>query len=490
MFLLGFLALFLAIQYQATPPHWANLFLRLDPLVSLAHLLSSRTFLLATSLGLLTLLTALLVGRAWCGWVCPLGTLLDIFSFRKLRGNRKPPPEAWRGLKFYLALAILVAALFGNLSLLILDPLTLLVRGLTVGVWPVIDRLVTLLERSLYQIPWLSEPVTRLDNLLRPALLPAEPAVYAQMTLFFLVFLGVFALNILAPRFWCRYLCPLGGLLAFPARLSLFQRRVKAECKGCQLCTRACPTGTIRPEQNYASDPGECTLCLDCLEACPRSAVAFTPPALTHPLFRRDYDLDRRQALYTLGATLVGVACLRLPALTPGQHPYLLQPPGGRENDLLDKCVRCGLCLRACPTSALQPALAEAGIEGLWSPVLTPRRGYCEYSCNACGQICPVQAIPALDLEQKRQQVIGVAVINTDRCIAWAEHTDCIVCEEMCPVPHKAIYLEEKTYTSAETGPIVVKLPRVETESCIGCGICEYKCPVAGESAIRVTNLA
>jgi ferredoxin len=101
-----------------------------------------------------------------------------------------------------------------------------------------------------------------------------------------------------------------------------------------------------------------------------------------------------------------------------------------------------------------------------------------------------VQAIPALDLEQKRQQVIGVAVINTDRCIAWAEHTDCIVCEEMCPVPHKAIYLEEKTYTSAETGPIVVKLPRVETESCIGCGICEYKCPVAGESAIRVTNLA
>ena len=96
--------------------------------------------------------------------------------------------------------------------------------------------------------------------------------------------------------------------------------------------------------------------------------------------------------------------------------------------------------------SAIQPAVAEAGIEGLWTPVVAPRLGYCDYSCNACGQVCPVQAIPPLSLEEKRQQVIGQAYIDQNRCIPWAaipSWQDCIVCEEMCPVPDKAIKLEE-----------------------------------------------
>jgi NAD-dependent dihydropyrimidine dehydrogenase PreA subunit len=142
--------------------------------------------------------------------------------------------------------------------------------------------------------------------------------------------------------------------------------------------------------------------------------------------------------------------------------------------------------MRACPTGGLQPAISEAGLEGFWTPVLVPRLGYCDYSCNACGQICPVQAIPPLDLEDKRQKIIGKAYIDQNRCIAWADQTDCIVCEEMCPIADKAIHLQEETINDPDKSQIIVKLPYILRERCIGCGICEYKCPVSGEAAVRV----
>jgi NAD-dependent dihydropyrimidine dehydrogenase PreA subunit len=118
--------------------------------------------------------------------------------------------------------------------------------------------------------------------------------------------------------------------------------------------------------------------------------------------------------------------------------------------------------------------------------MLVPRVGYCDYSCNACGQVCPVEAIPPLALEVKRQQVIGIAVIDQDRCLPWAEGTDCIVCEEMCPLPEKAIRLERAEVLGQDGQPRTILQPHVERRQCIGCGICEYKCPVSGEAAIRV----
>ena len=188
-----------------------------------------------------------------------------------------------------------------------------------------------------------------------------------------------------------------------------------------------------------------------------------------------------------MGVGVAGVALLQADRLTGRQYPTMLQPPGGALNDLLSKCIRCGMCMRACPTGAIQPAMLEAGLEGVWSPIIIPRLGYCDYACNACGQICPVGAIPALSLEDKRVQVIGKAAINQDICIAWAEKTDCIVCEEMCPLPEKAIQLEPTEILNDDDTEVTVLLPEVLSERCTGCGICEYKCPVEGESAIRIT---
>jgi polyferredoxin len=483
-----FLVLFLLTRRDGGSPSLVGVPMRLDPLLMLAQFLASRTFLAASSIALITILAALIFGRAWCGWICPLGTTLDIFSVNQIRGTRKPPSERWRSVKYVLLMAVLIAALFGNLTLLAFDPLTLLFRSLTVAVLPALNQIVAVAESWLFQIPRLGEAVANFDGWIRPALLPSQPIYFRDALLFALILAGVLALDIFAPRFWCRYLCPLGGMLGLISRAAFFRREVSGPCKGCTLCTSACPTGTINPEKNYASDPAECTMCMECLEPCPRSLIRFVPRLSLAE--GQEYDPDRRQALVTFGLTVAALALFRSESLAKREPPFLIRPPGAREvnEDVLSmsKCIRCSECMRACPTNALQPASFEAGVQGFGSPILIARNGYCEFSCNTCGQICPVQAIPPLSLEEKQGQVIGKAYIDESRCIAWSDHKNCIVCEEMCPLPDKAIQLEEKEVWGQDNTPVSIKLPHVLRDRCIGCGICEYKCPVSGEAAIRI----
>jgi len=481
--LLVFVVLFIQSRNDAWPGEWVNIPLRLDPLAVLAHLLSSKTFLAGSSLAIVTVLLTLTAGRAWCGWLCPLGTLLDIFSPKRAR-DAVEPAEKWRALKYGLLITILVAALFGNLTLLLLDPITIVFRSLTLVLWPMLDRMVTTSQAALYPIPVLSDPLTAMDTWLRPFLLSATPTYFRETWLFLAVFVGVIALNWIAPRFWCRYLCPLGALLGLLSKVAIFRRVVGEDCKSCGVCSKHCPTGTIDPDHGYASDPSECTLCLECLDACPRSSIKLAPGL--KPAVWQKYDPNRRAVLASIGTAIAGVAVLGTDQHARRDTQYLVRPPGARENLLTSKCIRCGECMRACPTTALQPALWEGGLESLWTPVLISRLGYCDYSCNACGQICPVQAIPPLSLEEKRQTPIGRAFIDKNRCIAWADHIDCIVCEEMCPVADKAIQLIPTEFTKEDGTVITVQLPEVYRNRCIGCGVCEFKCPVNGEAAIRV----
>jgi MauM/NapG family ferredoxin protein len=380
--------------------------------------------------------------------------------------------------------AIVLGALFGNLTLLVFDPLAIVFRTLGTAVWPAFDAVVTFAERGLYRIPVLRPAVGAFDAALRPGILPQQGLVARGGALFLGFFVGLIALNLLAERFWCRYLCPLGGLLGVLSKVGLIRRRVGSGCSACQLCARCCPTGTIRPEAGFASDPAECTLCLECLEACHRGDVRFPFQVGRAP--RYAYDPNRRQALLTLGTAALGAGLLHADRRTRSGPSRPLRPPGASEGEMLSTCIRCGECVRACPTDALQPALVEAGLEGLWTPVMIPRLGYCSYACHACGQVCPVEAIPTLSLEVKRLAVIGRARIDRERCVAWAEALDCIVCEEMCPLPEKAVVLEHFEGRGRGAGRETVKRPHVIEARCIGCGICEYKCPVEGEAAIRV----
>jgi MauM/NapG family ferredoxin protein len=169
-----------------------------------------------------------------------------------------------------------------------------------------------------------------------------------------------------------------------------------------------------------------------------------------------------------------------------GKYLLPIRPPGSDEESIASKCIRCGECIKACPAGVIQANPSPVSWEVGWTPVLNMRFGYCDYGCNACGNACPTGAISKLKLAQKQKTIIGKATIDQKRCIPWAEGRDCIVCEEMCPVSPKAISLDDKAVTGKSGNRTTVHLPRMHPNRCIGCGICETKCPVSGEAAIRV----
>jgi MauM/NapG family ferredoxin protein len=424
----------------------------------------------------------LVAGRAWCGWLCPLGTTLDLLTIKKAYANKMP--EALRSVKYGLLMVILMASLFGNLTLLIFDPLTILYRSLAYAILPVLNQGLTAAETLLFPIPFFQDPISWLEGFLRPTIFPLALQYFSQAILFGAVFVGVIALNFLAPRFWCRYICPLGGFLGIFSKTAIFRREVGDSCRDCSLCSRRCPTGTIDKTRGYISDPSECTLCLDCFKNCPDSALTVHSPL--RPAARNHYDPSRRELLAAAVVSAAGVALFHSGADSGHPALNLLRPPGASDDSLLTACLRCGICIRACPTNVLQPASTDLGLEKLWTPVLVPELGYCDYSCNTCGQVCPVQAIPPLSIEQKQVTVIGKAYIDQNRCLAWSDHKLCMVCEEMCPLPQKAVLLTDLDVIDPNGDKRTIRVPQVDRKTCIGCGTCEYKCPVIGEAAIRV----
>ncbi|MBS1245727.1 MAG: hypothetical protein H6R36_382 [Chloroflexi bacterium] len=490
--LLVFLALLIVTrggQFPSVPP---SLFFRLDPLAMLASVIAGRRWVAGLALALVTLGLALVAGRVWCGWLCPLGTTLDLIHPRTRKRTRPEDvstvSEQWRTVKYVVLIAILGAALAGNLTLLAFDPISILTRGLASFLLPGLNQATMSLERVLYNIPPLQGALDWFEVSVRTSLFPAD--VWRWWNLVpGLLFVSVVALNWVAERFWCRYLCPLGGLLGLVSRVAILRRVVGEDaCRQCQRCARACPTGTIDVE-SFESDPAECTVCLNCLPECPTPNGQTFASGLSR-MWKlaptQGYDPSRRQALVALGAGLVAAVAYPFVPMPLRRNSRLIRPPGAQSEAFLSECIRCGECLKICPTSGLQPALWESGLDGVWTPTLVPRLGYCDYSCHACGQICPTGAIPNLSLEEKRKQVLGKAEINRDRCLPWVKNTPCIVCEEMCPLAPKAVELDTFYVTDEAGQPMMIQRPHVIKDRCIGCGICEFKCPVVDEAAIRV----
>ncbi len=463
-----------------------KVFLDADLLVFATSLLSAHRIPAALFLALVFVPITLLFGRAFCGWLCPFGTLHHAVSFAgkpaaQERGV-KTPGSRW---KFLTLLFFAGAALFGFQAAGILDPISFLIRSLSLSILPAVNAAVRGFLDWGYALP--SRPVSDLFDavytFLRAHFLSFYPSRYGQAFLFFLLFTGVLALNRYRTRFFCRFVCPLGGLLGLMSRLGLLRLSMNEKCTRCMACRDVC-AGGANPHTEANWSPSECVTCFNCSAVCPEAALTWNFAVARGTKDRVD---ARRRSL--LAAASFGAAAAWVFKTTPASafpDPSLVRPPGSRkEDDFLSRCVRCGECMKVCITGGLQPTLAEAGLEGLWTPMLVSRIGYCEYNCTLCGQVCPTSAIRKLSGEEKRKTVIGLAFVDPSRCIPFAQGTPCIVCEEHCPTPKKAIVFREQPGKGG--GP--VKVPVVVTELCIGCGICEYKCPVADLAGIRVTSV-
>ena len=501
-FLLLFLWLLLGAHLAEgnVPRRGLKLFFDLDPLVSLATIISTRTLEAGALLALATVVAALLLGRVFCGWICPLGavhTMASWFRKKPRSGGEAESRSPWHRLKYALLIALLVMALFGVHWIGVFDPIPLLYRSVTTAVLPALQYAIEDSSTAIYQ----ADPQAgsfHLTSITEPAyvfsrdkLFQAERQTFTGATFIALLFIGIVALNLLRPRFWCRYLCPLGGLLGLLAQRPLLRLRNDADkCRNCGRCTMNCPAAAQpgRPGEWLAT---ECFGCWNCVAGCKFNSLSFGFSVPRAPAEKAGLDLSRRTALGAGAGGFAALLSFRLPPQARDAQPYtptLIRPPGARaERDFVQRCIQCGACMRACPTNALQPTALEAGIEGLWTPKLVPKIGYCLDSCSRCGQVCPTGAIEPLPIEVKRKRKIGLAAVDRNRCLPFAYGRQCIVCEEHCPLTPKAIYLVEREVVLRGGERRVVKEPHVDPDQCTGCGICEWACVFKDRAAIRVT---
>ncbi len=499
----------------------ASLFLEMDPLVGFATALSTHTVYRWLWRGLLILIPTLILGRFFCNWICPYGTIHQFTGWLfNIRNNKtRIDKNRYRPLyqvKYYILLVFLVMAVFGSLQIGLLDPICLLVRTFTVTISPAFDAILVDLASRF------AVPVSGL--LWKPGV--NDPRVFAGAWFVGLIIIALVGANLFIPRFFCRVICPLGAFLGVLSRFALWRiDRDVTKCTDCDLCLKGCegasdPQGALRKS--------ECFVCFNCIDDCPEDALRFrfNPlPSLsgkvsgtikdgtamlgTQPVISKNLalevkgpDVPRRRWLFAGIAGILAFPFMRFSkdVNKRGFHHKAIRPPGSvAEPEFLERCIKCDQCINVCPTNVLQPAkLAVSGLEGLFTPVMDFSIGFCQLNCTLCSEVCPTGAIQKTSVEQKlglgayaeKGPIrLGTAFFNRGRCLPWAMETPCVVCEEVCPTTPKAIGTYDEEFTRWDGVTVTLNKPYMRPELCIGCGICQKECPVLDDAAVYVTAI-
>lgn len=448
-------------------PAPVDLYLRADPLIGAAAMVSAREWIPVLAwYGIPVVALTILLGRVFCGWLCPLGVTLDAADATVFRRRRSKSRTLDARLKYYILAGAAATAILSAQIVYFLDPIAILTRSLTLAVLAPLQMIVRAVSPEIGS----------------GGLFHESQAYYRADVAAFVIFAVIIGLNSLARRFWCRSLCPLGAMLGLLSRLSLLRRICGDGCTDCGACVRDCKTGAIHENPRDYS-VAECIYCYNCTQVCPEHVISI-PVLGERSGARRELSLSRRRLLHGLGAGAAWALLARTNASTKVARDaqvklssaQLIRPPGAMpEQKFLAKCIRCGECMKVCPTNGLQPAIAEAGLEGFWTPVLVPKVGECTQKCNLCQQVCPTGAIQPFSIEEKDALYLGTAVIDRSQCVVWNASRKCLVCDEVCSY--------DAIYTKSVNG---IRSPFVDNSKCVGCGICENNCPIHPVSAIRV----
>ena len=469
-------------QLRSWPVNW---FLQLDPLVAIGTILTTQKLYWPLLWALVTVILTIIFGRFFCSWVCPFGSLHHFVGFlahRKTKLAKKVKLNKYRKaqcIKYLILIFFLFMAAFPSLGATLqtglLDPIPLVTRSF--------QLLLSIADRTVNYVS-------------------TTPRFYEGAWLILLIFFTAVLLNLTIPRFYCRFICPLGALFGILGRFAIWRiGKNQSECSNCKLCERSCE-GACEPSGNIRIS--ECVLCFNCRQDCKDQIISYqTTPSLAGEI--TNPDISRRGFVLSLAGGVVAVPAIRL-SNEMGDNWYhkVIRPPGAlEEKEFLKRCIKCGQCMRVCPTNVLQPGGIEGGLENLWTPVLNNRIGSsgCQLNCVACGQVCPTSAIRPITLAEKHGLddfaeagpiKLGTAFFDRNRCLPWAMDKPCIVCEENCPLSPKAIYTEEcfntirdgiLTVKSAAGNTIEVEIPIVPDKFATG----DYYCAVDDDVRAKIT---
>jgi len=426
------------------------------------------------------LVLTIFFGRIYCSTICPLGTFQDIIIFfsRKLKITKKfTKTKTYNWLRYSILAITILAFFFGSVLLInLLDPFSNFGKISTNLFRPVYVGLNNLLALSLQKINsfYLYPVHYRSFNL---------PAFFYSI-----FFLGVIVLMSLKKgRLFCNTICPVGAILGLVSKVSFFKIIINKDlCNSCQRCVVSCKTGCIDIKEQKVNF-SECVGCLDCISVCPSNGInfSFSSQRGSKKEDIKKPNLPKRKFIKNSMMLTLGISAfptnkkdlqnLKLSQI-PEQKKHPVTPPGSVSFEHFTKlCTACHLCVSACPTQVLQASFLEYGLGGIMQPRMDYHKEYCNFECTACGEVCPTGAILPLNVEKKKITQIGKVIFIKENCIVETDGTDCGACSEHCPTkavtmkPHKGLFL-----------------PEVNTEICIGCGACEFACPVEPYKAIYV----
>lgn len=404
---------------------------------------------------------ALLWGRVFCSFGCPLGYIQDAAGFigRKVRRKSSSPQPPRRFLRYSAGVFLLALFGFGFCSLAgFLEPFS------------ATGRFFNSLIRPLFQ--WIGNK-SGLWNF--SEIIPVVWGVAAAAGLFMvLIAAGAF----FRERLFCNTLCPAGFLLGIFSRMARFRLKIGSSCVKCKACEKVCKSGCIDAAAGKI-DNERCVLCGNCLAVCKFSALQTADSFLPDPVVEK---FDGKRRLFLTGIALAGAAGAvgGSQLLKPAAGKIPCAPPGaGSIEEFNRKCTGCQLCVANCSGKVLTPAGLEYGLAGIGQPRLDTNHGFCDPECSRCSNICPAGALRPLTLAEKKRCRVGMVTYYPSRCVVVTAGESCGACAEHCPTGA----LDMVDYKDGLT------IPKVTPELCVGCGGCEYVCPVRPQRAVVINGV-